>query len=392
MLKSMNNKSFDVIIIGAGVAGSSAAYDLGKAGLKVLVLEKEKLPRYKTCGGGIVLRAVNLLPFEISPVVQTRISSADVFDHENKIRFIIKRDKPIIYFVMRADLDNYILSKAMEKGTVVFDQYEVKEIITLTDGVEVKTNSQTFSAKYVIAADGAIGISMSLFKLNQQIVRVPAIENEIVVDDKTLKQFKDVARFDFGFVPHGYGWVFPKRNHLSVGVAFMKKVNQSIHMWFKKYLDLLEINQGNIISSQKHGYVIPLIRGKTNCCTGRILFAGDNLGFIDPLTAEGISYAIETGQLAAHAIIGNYPDYIEVVKDYTSGVDKVHIEIKSARFLSKVVYGPLVLRKFIFKHYGNQLCQLLADVITEKKKYSGIIKDPLNYLKLFRPMNFFRGY
>jgi flavin-dependent dehydrogenase len=89
----MDNKQFDVIIIGAGVAGSSAAYDLANAGLNVLVLEKEKLPRYKTCGGGVVSRAVNLLPFDINPVVQTKISSADVFDQENKTKFLIKRDE-----------------------------------------------------------------------------------------------------------------------------------------------------------------------------------------------------------------------------------------------------------------------------------------------------------
>jgi geranylgeranyl reductase family protein len=386
----MNNKQFDVIIIGGGVAGSSAAYDLVDAGLKVLVLEKEKLPRYKTCGGGVVLRAVNLLPFNINPVVQIKIFSADVFDQENKLRFIIKRNEPVIYFVMRSDLDNYILSKASEKGVIVYDQSEVKGIITSGNGIEVKTDRQTFSSKYVIAADGATGISMTHFKLNQNINRVPAVESEITVDEKTYNRFKDVARFDFGFVPHGYGWVFPKRNHLSVGVAFMKKVNQSIQTWFSKYLTLLELSKGNIIDEKKHGYVIPLIRGKINCCAGRILFAGDNLGFADPLTAEGISYAIETGQLAARSIINNYPDYLKVVRSYTSDINIVHKEVKSARFLSEVVYGPLALRKFIFKHYGNELSELLADVTTEKKKYSEVVKDPMNYLKLFKPSNFFQ--
>jgi len=387
----MNHKQFDVIIIGAGVAGSSAAYDLANAGLNVLVLEKEKLPRYKTCGGGVVLRAVILLPFDINPVVQTKISYADVFDQENKTKFLIKRDKPVIYFVMRADLDKYILAKARERGVIVYDQSEVKGIITSVNGVEVKTDSKTFSAKYVIAADGATGISMILFKLNQNIIRVPAIESEIIVDDKTFSRFKDTARFDFGFVPHGYGWVFPKKDHLSVGVAFMRKVNQSIQSWFKKYLDLLEMKQENIISSQKHGYVIPLIRGNVNCCVGRILIAGDNLGFVDPLTAEGISYAIETGQLAARSIINYYRYHLRVVKSYKAEINNVHKEVIAAKFLSKVVYGPLALRKFIFKHYGNQLSELLADVITEKKKYSEIVKNPLNYLKLFRPSNFFCG-
>ena len=387
---SSDSNNYDVIVIGAGVAGSSAAYELANAGLKALVLEKEKLPRYKTCGGGVILRAANLLQFDITPVVQKKVSLAEVFDHENRTKFIIKRDEPLINFVMRADLDNFILSQAREKRTTVYDQSEVKEIITSANGVEIKADNKIFLAKYAIASDGATGISMRLFKLNHNIIRVPAIESEVVVDDKTFNQFKETARFDFGFVPHGYGWVFPKKKHLSVGVAFMRKVNQSIQKWFEKYLELLGMNQGKVLSSQRHGYVIPLIKGKANCCAGRILIAGDNLGFVDPLTAEGISWAIKTGQLAASSIINYYNNHLKVVKKYKEDIENVYKEIKAAKFLSNVVYGPLALRKFIFKHYGNRLSELLTEVITEKKKYSEIVKNPINYLKLFRPAYFFK--
>ena len=388
---SSDSNHYDVIVIGAGVAGSSAAYDLANAGLKVLVLEKEKLPRYKTCGGGVVLSAINLLPFDIKPVIQKTISSAEVIDHENETKFIINRDESFLNFVMRADLDNFILSQARERGTIVHDQSEVKDIITSANGVEVKTDSKTFLSKYAVASDGATGISMRLFKLNHNIIRVSAIEAEVIVDNKTFNQFNESARFDFGFVPHGYGWVFPKKDHLSVGVSFMRKVNQSVQNWFKKYLELLGMNKEKILSSQKQGYVIPLSRGKVNCFAGRILIAGDNLGFVDPLTAEGISWAIKTGQLAARSIINNHHDHLKVVKNYKEEIDIIYKDIKAAKFLSKVVYGPLALRKFIFKYYGNRLSELLTDVITEKKKYSEIVKNPMNYLKLFRPLNFLKG-
>ena len=155
-------------------------------------------------------------------------------------------------------------------------------------------------------------------------------------------------------------------------------------------MEVLEIESEDILSNEKHGYVIPLIRGRVNCCSDRILFAGDNLGFADPLTAEGISYAIETGQLAARAITQSDFNCQRVVENYKSKINKVYREIKGAKFFSNVVYGPLVLRKFIFKHYGKCLSELLADVITEKKKYSEIVKDPANYLKLFRPSYFFK--
>ncbi len=386
----MSTDFFDVIVAGAGVAGSAAAYKISESGLKVLVLEKEKLPRYKTCGGGIVLRAVNHLPFSLEPVIQSAINTAEVYDQENKIKFRIERKEPLILMTMREDFDYFLLNKAIEKGTAVKDQLEVKELINLEEKVEVITNAEKFSAKFVIACDGATGRSTTSFNLNRNIVRVPAVESELFVNETTFNRLRDIARFDFGFVPHGYGWVFPKRNHLSVGVAFMKKVDQSINSWFNKYLELLEILPDKILKNEKHGYVIPFVLGRVKHSAGRILFAGDKLGFADPLTAEGISYAVETGKLAARAIIRNYPDHFKIVQNYQSELEVVYREIKSARLLSKVVYGPLSLRKFIFRHWGSRLSELLTDVITEKRKYSKLVRNPANYIKLLKPSYFFK--
>lgn len=386
----MSTDFFDVIVAGAGVAGSAAAYKLSESGLKVLVLEKEKLPRYKTCGGGVVLRAANLLPFSFEPVIQSTITTAEVYDQENKIKFRIERKAPLIFMTMRADFDYFLINKAIEKGAAVKDHSEVKELINLEDKVEVLTEAEKFSAKFVIACDGATGRSMTRFKLNRNIDLLPAVESELLVNDETFNRLRAVARFDFGFVPHGYGWVFPKRNHLSVGVAFMKKVDQSINSWFNKYLELLEILPDKILKNEKHGYVIPFVQGRVKHSAGRILFAGDKLGFADPLTSEGISYAVETGKLAARAIIRNYPDHFKIVQNYQSELEVVYREIKSARLLSKIVYGPLSLRKFIFRHWGSRLSELLTDVITEKRKYSEIVGNPANYIKLLKPSYFFK--
>lgn len=381
----MRTNSFDVIVIGAGVAGSSAAYELATAGLKVLVLEKEKLPRYKTCGGGVVLRATKLLPFSFNSIDQKQFLIANVIDQENKITFRIERKQPIIFMMMRAEFDYFLLSKAIEKGAKVYDALEIMNLTDVGDGVEVKSNGQTYLAKYVIGCDGATGFTMTRFKLSQNILRVPAVESELFVDNEMLERFSNVVRFDYGFVPHGYGWVFPKKDHLSVGVAFMRKVDQSIQAWFQKYLKLLDIRPENILKNEQRSYVIPLIHGKVNCCNGRVLFAGDNLGFVDPLTAEGISYAIETGQLATKAIIKHFPESSKVAQRYKTDVESIYREIKSARFLSRVVYGPPRLRKFIFKHWGKKLSELLTDAITNEKKYSGIVRNPMNYIKLFKP-------
>lgn len=386
----MSSDFFDVIVFGAGVAGSSAAYELSNSGLKVLVIEKDKLPRYKTCGGGVVFKAADLLPFAFDEAIQKTFFAADVIDHENRTQFRIERSVPVISMVMRSDFDYFILKKAAEKGTEVKDKTEVIDIIDETNSVEVKTPVQTFKARFIIAADGATGYSMTKYKLSKNILRVPAVEAEIFTNDYMMDEYKKTARFDFGFVPHGYGWVFPKKDHLSIGVAFMHKVEHSIHNWFSKYLELLGFNKKNIFKNEKHGYVIPLIRGKAVSSIGRILFAGDTLGFADPLTAEGISYSVKTGQLAARSIVQNELNYEMVKKNYEETIGKVYKEIKAAKFLSSVVYGPSALRKFIFKHYGKGLSELLAEVITNKRKYDELVKNPLNYLKLLKPKYFIK--
>jgi geranylgeranyl reductase family protein len=379
----------DVIVIGAGPAGSSAAFSLAEAGLKVMVLEKARLPRYKTCGGGVIVRAANLLPFSINPVNERELVRADIFDHDNDLHFIEERSEDIIFMVMRSDFDNFILSKAVEQGAVVHDNSNVVGIENFNDCVVVKTNKETYKAKFVIAADGATGISGKISGRKSKSLKVAAIEIEITTNQNIFNKYKNSVRFDYGLVPHGYAWVFPKEKHLSIGAAFMKKTNQSLHKWLEKYFEILNIQKSDIINQDKHGYFIPLYSNEKKCHSGRILYAGDALGLADPITAEGISYAIESGQLAAKAIINSDFNLSSVKKNYKQNLKPVFKELNSAKFLSNFVFGPRQIRKFVFNHYGKRLSELMADIISGKKTYSELVHNPISYLKLLRPGYFF---
>jgi geranylgeranyl reductase family protein len=386
----MNSNLYDIIIIGAGVAGSTAAYELASAGFKVLVLEKEKLPRYKTCGGGVVRRVVKLLPFEIEQVAERKLHRADIYDHENELCFRVKREEPIVYMMMRDSFDLFILKRAVEKGTAVKDECEATNILVSGKEVTIQAGQDYFSSRFVIAADGATGISARSLGLNTDNGKIPALEYEVVVDDHTFSQHKDSARFDFGVVPYGYAWVFPKKNHLSIGVAALKKVGQPLRELMKEYFKIIEIREENIEGIEKHGYVIPINKERRNFYLNRILFAGDIMGLADPITAEGISYSIESGMLAAKAVIENNFDVSKTGEAYKQSLSLILKELKGAEFLSKFVYGPPSLRKFVFKHYGDRLSQLLTDVIMMEMKYSSLVNDPMNYLKLLKPAYIFR--
>jgi flavin-dependent dehydrogenase len=202
--------------------------------------------------------------------------------------------------------------------------------------------------------------------------------------------YKHSARFDYGLIPFGYAWVFPKKEHLSIGAAFMKKTNQSLHTWLNKYFEILGIQEKDILAREKHGYLIPLALRRNICCSGRVLIAGDALGLADPITAEGISYAIESGQLAAVALIKSRLESASARKTYNEKLNGLYKELNDAKFLSYFVFGPNWIRKFVFKHYGKRLSELMTDVITNEKTYSSLVRNPFSYIKLLRPGYFIK--
>ena len=374
---------YDVIVIGGGVAGCITAYCLGVEGVKVLILEKEALPRYKTCGGGVVSRAVKLIPFEIDLAIERKIHSADIFDHDNNLHFHIERYKPIINMTMRENLDYYLLAKAVGNDAKFKDKILVTDLINKDNGVEIITDKDKYFAKYVICADGATGISTKVLGLRNNYRKVPAVEYEVYVPEELFNKFSTSARFDFGLLPHGYGWVFPKKEHLSIGLGNMYDDKANLNDYLKAYLKELGITESTKV--EKHGYFIPIQPKKKKFTFGRIFLTGDAAGLADPLTAEGISYAIETGIYAADSILEGKMDLNKVTDHYNKKIKNLIGELRNSRFLSNFVYSSPSVRKFILKRYGGRLSELMTDIFTGESSYSKLVKNPLNYMKLLKP-------
>ncbi len=383
-----SKKNFDVIVVGSGPAGSAAALFLARRGTEVLLLEKEKLPRYKTCGGGVVSRVLKMLPFEIDDVVEKSCFISEVYDHRIKLKFTTKRSKPIILMTMRDGFDNYLVEKAVRFGAVVKDEHEVRDVVLNSSGSVVITSKGNYEAKFVIAADGATGIIAKKINIKNKLIRLPALEYEIEVKESLYSLFSETARFDFDIIPDGYGWVFPKKDHLSVGVVSMKKGSSNLYNLFNEYLKILGIDE--IINMEKHGYLIPITQSRKKFAEDRILFAGDSAGFADPVTAEGISGAVQSGSLAAESIMNNNFDEKLVADAYNVAVaNSILKEHKYSRIISNFVYKYPGVRSFLFKLYGQKLSELITDIFTGDKKYSDLLSDPANYLKLIKYL-FFR--
>lgn len=211
---------YDVIVVGAGIGGAAAAYFLDKADQQVLVLEKEALPRYKACGGGVPKSVFRHFSFPFDGVVETEIAAVRLsYSGRREVAFPLPAKS--VAMVMRDRFDAFVLSQAKVE---VRDSTTVVGVVEERDKVRVSTaDGQELAARYLVGADGANSAVARALGLRQKKVLGAAIEAEVQVDGRALDEYAQTALFEFGAVPGGYLWIFPKREHLSVGIAVFGK-------------------------------------------------------------------------------------------------------------------------------------------------------------------------
>jgi geranylgeranyl reductase family protein len=326
-------QSRDVIVVGAGPAGATLAYELAKRGVGVLVLEKEKLPRYKCCAGGVTSKATKLLDFDISEVVEDVIYEVS-FTFNLGSPYLGQHSQPLIYTVMRDVFDYFLAKRAQQLGAVLMDGQKVTQIQVSADWVEVSTADNIFRSRLVVGADGAYSVVARELGMGRSIEHVAGIEAEIVVPEEELAKWESRVHIDLGCIPGGYAWVFPKRDHLSVGVGCLASKARYLNHRHQKFLNSLGIGSYTIARSSSH--LIPTRTKGRLVWQDKALLLGDAAGFADPLTGEGIYNAIQSAQLAAQVIENSLAHGKVKLEDYQEAVDeKIMSELRIARTLSK---------------------------------------------------------
>ena len=326
-------KSHDVIVVGAGPAGATLAYELAKRGIGVLVLEKEKLPRYKCCAGGVTSKAAKLLDFDISEVTEDIIYEVS-FTFNMGSPYLGQHGQPLIYTVMRDVFDYFLVKKAQQLGAVLMDGQKVTQIQVSADWVEISTTDNIFRSRLVVGADGAYSVVARELGMGRSIQHVAGIESEIVVPEGEMVKWKSRVHIDLGCIPGGYAWVFPKRNHLSVGVGCLASKARYLSRRHQKFLNSLDIGSYTIARSSSH--LIPTCTKGKLVWQDKALLLGDAAGLADPLTGEGIYNAILSAQLAAPVIENSLVKGKVGLQDYQEVIEeKIVSELRIARVLSK---------------------------------------------------------
>ncbi len=289
---------FDVVIIGAGPAGTAAAFDLLEAGASVLILDKVTFPRKKACAGGITPKGFQLFRYDISSVVTRKCRSVKI-RKANKHSFLIQNENIVCYMTKREDLDTFSLNKVVEKGGHFRIAKNIHQIHETPTGVTINTDIGSLKASYLIGADGANSRVRRMVTKKKGWQHQLALEADVYIDHP--EQFK--MEFDFSGKHKGYYWIFPKGDHVNIGIYSIGIRNKLKTQHLLKYAKKrLGPKAGMPSLAAIKGYPI---------CTGgcpffhnkRILFAGDAAGLAERLLGEGIYFAVKSGQEAAGAIL-----------------------------------------------------------------------------------------
>ena len=347
----------DILIVGAGPAGCAAAYDLARAGKRVLLLDKRTFPRHKACAAGLTPKTLAALRYSVEPVIERYCQeivlqqhSADPSHREVRIRLAQKARKASGHLIcattVREAFDAFCLQQTLASGRnggsvtllKIAALLNLRELSTHIElDIATQEGQQTLRAPVLLGADGSNGQTRALHARTRNAGTRP--DNTAEPDNNPEWFTRGFALeatipytalpsqlpqggvphdlvFDFAPIPGGYGWLFPKGDHINVGIgiftpdsseAKLKEINRQLlagYIHHKLGVDLTTIDPAVVHLTGQHLGV----GGDCYIPQGRVLLLGDAAGLVDPLTGEGIHSAIISGQAAAAAILSNEPE------------------------------------------------------------------------------------
>jgi len=367
-------EKYDIIVIGAGPAGATAAAILADSDIDILLIEKEKLPRPKICGGAVSKRAMSILESaniklsKLKTFKKCNSMQLGTFDFDSIENLAnIKFDIEAAYLTDRDEFDYAIVQDAISKGSELKQNSMVKNIKKENSQFIIKGDDFSVKSKYLLCADGVNGTSAKLLgfrnKWNDDEVGL-CIESNITDYEPPPSSLN----FYFGGIKWGYAWFFDKGGHASIGTGTVLKDASNLRQLFDSFVK----NYGYTRSTENlkiNAWRIPGTGGiSRNFARGKALFLGDTAGLVDPFLGEGISYAIQSGEIAARCIINNKID------NYTKKIEEeITSNLRYARILVKIV--KLDSKRFI---------KLLSNDKTIAKDYVEIVLGNSRYQRFFK--------
>ncbi len=398
-----NVAEYDVIVCGAGPAGAIAALTTAQAGLKTALVEKYPLPRHKTCGGGV-------------PVVQQRLRDlAPGAFVESDVRYLrhtwnfadpylgaINPDgseRLGIWMVQRPVFDDLLAQRAVQAGADLYDGVVVRSLETADSHISVRGQilkphgdwtrgqSMQITGRFLIGADGASGLTATATGLRPRRTIALGMELELPYDWSVAHPIltPEIAHLEYGAIPNGYAWIFPKADHLNIGAGVFqprggdarrdRTLPATLRRVILDYAAALQLPPPPD-SLPFHAHPLPIWSGREPLQTadGRILLVGDAAGLINPFFGDGILHAINSGAIAATAVIDGKTSAYS---------DRIHAEFapsfNAARQLAGLFYRfPKIGYDYGVKH--PQASRIATELLTGELAYNRIVSRTVSHI------------
>ena len=363
---------YDVAVVGLGPAGVSALKVLENSGLKVLAVEKaDSFPRRKPCAGGLTPKAYSLLKElfpELDSVVRKQVSRFLLYNSDSKA--VLPSTSVLTYLTQREELDAFLFN------SLDHSQFEVhlgETALTVDEGlngVVLKTNKGSYRARALLVASG----------VNSRIARQLGVSRDIgfTYESYVESSFEDLI-IDFTGFRWGYYWAFPKGDTVTTGLGEFR--DRRLTSSFRELLSNFNRKHGfKGKVTWESGYPIPAGKSKNDVYRPYVLFLGDAGGLVDPLTGEGIYYAVKSGIMAAEAVKQYLTSGdLEKLKSYETSVNsQFGEEFKWARVVGRLFFSLKGLNFLMIKR-SRSVSELAAELLSGRLSYR---ESFFRYLKL----------
>jgi geranylgeranyl reductase family protein len=371
---------FDAIVVGAGPAGSTAALRLSRAGARVLLLDRERFPRDKPCGGGLTERAVKQLPVSVDPVVEEVVDRFEL-GFRYGTRFERGGERPLVLMTQRRRLDAHLAEAAAAAGADFRDGVRATALELGEREATVRFDGTAAQAQVVIGADGVNGLTAKVLGFGERRHGV-ALEGNVSYVHAREGRWRGRAVVELGTVPGGYAWVFPKGDHVNVGVGGWRSEGPRLRQHLERACAGYGLPYDSLESVR--GFRLPMRRVGDSLVRGRALLVGDAAGLVDPLSGDGIYEALFSSRLAAEAVLDLLGGRRADLEPYGERLELELAPMMSASWSAKQAFDRFPRLAFTIARTPPawRLAErLLRDELPDPRSVSGTMRVPLQALR-----------